>query len=384
MVAVIIFLAYQYRSLPQSLQIQKFSNDFDSYWAAERLNLEGKNPYSEKELRALQSREICSDCSLTILSFYPPWFLAFILPFAVLPFITARLLWFFLTYLAFVGSAIWIWNIYGGNFKYKYIALLLIITFTPALFSLFEGNATPLVLLGIAGFLYSIKVRHWWLAGFFTTLISLKPHLLFLFWPALILWIIKDKRWEILAGFVLSTGIVTLIASFNTGSVPLIQNFLKALVSIGGDSCKTATITAVLCKSLGTEKLWPQFIIPLLGIIWLIYYWLRYRDSWQWEERLPWIMFVSLITVPYAWMHDGLILILPLLQVAIGLLQRKNVVKFQTVLIIYSIIDVVLLVLIPTLRYRQNFFAWVFWVFLLLYWLLSKRIKQAALIPSFV
>jgi hypothetical protein len=50
------------------------------------------------------------------------------------------------------------------------------------------------------GFLRLVRREQYFKAGAMTLLIALKPHLLFLFWIFLLLWVLKTRRWVLVAG----------------------------------------------------------------------------------------------------------------------------------------------------------------------------------------
>src|SRR5437762_14276505 len=69
-----------------------FPGDFLEYWASARLLLDGRNPYSPEQQLALQ-RTIVSNTEQPLMMWNPPWALSFILPFGLLSFSVAYILW---------------------------------------------------------------------------------------------------------------------------------------------------------------------------------------------------------------------------------------------------------------------------------------------------
>jgi hypothetical protein len=80
----------------------------------------------------------------------------------------------------------------------RWVAWLLGFSFIPVLQALDVGQISPLILLGVTGFLYFTHSCRWTLAGCCTVLISIKPQLLYLFWPILILWDFRGKHSKVL------------------------------------------------------------------------------------------------------------------------------------------------------------------------------------------
>ena len=85
----------------------------------------------------------------------------------------------------------------------------------PTYLALFLGQIGALILLGLIIFLYSDR-RAWITAGLGLSLVSVKPHLLYLFWLALVFWMLRERRWRFVGGW--------LVGSFVTGAAPLFFN----------------------------------------------------------------------------------------------------------------------------------------------------------------
>ena len=74
---------------------------------------------------------------------------------------------------------------------------------------------------------------------------------------------------------------------------------------------------------LAPHSLWPQFLPLVPGLLWLAWYWRRYRRNWDWSERLPALLFASFLAAPYgAWPFDLVVFLLPLLGAAVRLNRR--------------------------------------------------------------
>ena len=80
----------------------------------------------------------------------------------------------------------------------RILAVIIAFTFVPTLFVLNMGQIAPLILLGVVGFLHFEKHKYWGLAGCALPLIAIKPHLLYLFWIALLLWVFDRGKWRII------------------------------------------------------------------------------------------------------------------------------------------------------------------------------------------
>jgi len=66
---------------------------------------------------------------------------------------------------------------------------------------------------------------------------------------------------------------------------------------------------------LGEQQFRLQFWALLPGPVWFVPYWLRHRRNWDWNQRLPMLLLVSLLTAAYgAWPFDLVLLLLPVMQ----------------------------------------------------------------------
>ena len=84
---------------------------------------------------------------------------------------------------------------------------MLCFSFLPTLIVLKMGQIAPVILLGAVAFLACERRRWDWLAGAAATLVVIKPHLTYLFAPALLLWAVERRRWSVLTSAVV-TGLV--------------------------------------------------------------------------------------------------------------------------------------------------------------------------------
>lgn len=287
------------------------SDDFMAYWAAGRLNLAGGDPYAPDQLLVLEQRAGLSK-SEPIKLWNPPWLLAVVMPFSLPSYTVGRLLWLVLNLMVTVICIDWCWRFYGGSKRYRMLALIVGFTFAPTLVVLKLGQVTPLILLGIVGFMHFEGQRRWFLAGVLTALALIKPQLLYLFWLALLLWAVKERRWVVLLGVVGACAVATAIAWLPNPAV--IAQYLASLADSSVWDWMPHTVGGLLRLFLGIEKRWVQFVPAALGAAWLVAYWHRYHSHWEWPEQMPVVLLVSLVTTPYDLLHDEVVLLIPAIQ----------------------------------------------------------------------
>lgn len=290
------------------------NQDFAQFWAAGRLNLSGENPYDPARVQFLKEQiagEAKQKPQVITIFYSPPWAIPIAMAFGVFAYLPSRLLWLVGNILIMVLSVKVLWRLYNGSDQSIWLTWLLVFTLGPTYLVLVQGQITPLVLLGISGFLYFTNIKeNDWLAGSSAFLISLKPQLFYLFWVALFLWTIINRRWKVLAGVILTLGCATIISlAFNPN---LIDNYYESLLFNIPLEWFTPTIGALLRIVFGEEYFWLQFIPVAIGLIWFAWYWRRHKANWSWTLTMPELVLVSLITTFYAWTYDHILVIVAL------------------------------------------------------------------------
>jgi hypothetical protein len=338
-------------------------DDFVAYWAAARLFDQEKNPYAPEQLLQVQ-KAAGRPAEDPLLIWYPPWALPLLMPFGLLNYLTGRVLWLFFSIMLLSVSALWIWRIYKGPALRSWLALVLAGTFAPALFSLAEGQVTVFILLGLVGFLGSLKNEKPLTAGLWASLLATKPQLLFLFWPALLLWSIQERNRSVLMTAAVGLGAGLLVALLFNPDV--LWQYRQFSSQHPPDGLNTVTLGAALRWLIGYEYQWLQFIPPFLGLFWLVLYWRRYRTQWDWSRQLPPILFACLITTSFAWMHDETILLIPIIR-AYTALTAGSYIPRRRFWVSYLMLNGVALSMIRPWRFQQTVYIWLPWAFLLLY-----------------
>jgi hypothetical protein len=341
-------------------------NDFPEYWAAAKLLLSGGNPYSPAELLHVQ-REIGWSQSVPLIMWNPPWTLSFTLPFGLVDYETAQFAWFLLHILVvFVGSLL-LWQVYDGDPRKTRYAWLSVLTFAPTYFVLLLGQIGPLILLGLIGFLIFFQKRAWGLAGVSMTLVSLKPHLLYLLWLALFLWIVNERQWKLLAGLIAAGAIFV--------SIPLALNpaiYSQYIQLIGaGDVLRpldwaTPSLGTTLGELLAIRGMWIRWLPSVAGGLWFLWYWSRHAATWDWIFELPLVLLVSVATASFAWTFDHIVLLPAVIQSAVWMANSEK--KRQQRLVIGIHVAFAAILLVAKVFVRNDF--WYFWVapaFLLFY-----------------
>ena len=359
---LILWLGTTIVTSPKWLQI----DDYVEYWAAGNLNLKGGNPYDPQQLLPLQ-HAAGRFFGVPVMMWNPPWMLLLAMPFSVFTYPLSRVLWILFFIIIILLSVNLTWQQYGGKPQYRWVGWLVGFTFLPVLEAFRTGQTGPLLLLGMAGFLYFYNKKRLWLAGGCLSLLLVKPHILYLVLIAVVLWSLYEKELRIILGAGITLAFATLVTWVVNPDV--IQQYLFAAVNYPPEDWATPTIGGITRLLIGTQHFWLQFIPTLVGLLWISIYWYHRRLAWSWLEQAPLIILVSILTAAYGWTSDHSASLIPILQIFILLLLVQDKKRsWYLVLISYLVIEILLFV-----PFGNQ--IWNFWLApsLLLWYLVSRR-----------
>ena len=195
------------------------------------------------------------------------------MPFGLLNYFPARILWLLLNLGLILVAAGALWKIYGGAASARWLPIVVTAAFFPAYLTLGMGQIGGVILIGLVAYLYFVQRERWWPAGAALVLVAVKPQLAYLFWVALLLWILEGRRWSLLLAGVVAGSIAWGLASLPNPQVTI--QYLHAVASEPPLYWKTTTLGALLRYSLGWQKSWLQFLPSALGLAWFAFYWPR-------------------------------------------------------------------------------------------------------------
>ncbi len=288
-------------------------HDFVEYWAAGRLIVGGENPYDLERMQEIERQVGRTDEG--ILMWNPPWVLPLVAPLGLLDVRAAHLIWMMLHLSVIVFCSDRLWRLYGGAESSRIVALLLAFTFMPSYFALLAGQISPLLLLGAVGFLALIRHGFDFAAGAATVLLAIKPHLAYLFWLALLIWAVHQRRWSVLLGGALTGIAMTGIAMALDPGV--LGQYWHTFTTDPPAQYRSPTLGTLLRLAVGGGSFRWQFLPLLPGMLWLILHWCRHRGAWEWSTQMPLLLLVSVLTTAYgAWPFDLVLLLLPVVAVA--------------------------------------------------------------------
>jgi hypothetical protein len=350
--------------------------DYSQFWAAGSLNRAGENPYSPERTNQIKSSLSGLDETprVVAIAYNPPWALPIFMLFSLVEYTLSRLLWLVVSIGILICCANLAWRSYGGPERLRWVALLVAFTLGPTYLLLRQGQLTPLVLLGVVGFHYYIEIRsNDWLAGAFAALVSIKPQLFFLFWIALILWVIRRRRWKVLLGMGVTLGLLTLIGlAFNRF---LLAQYFSTVLGYRPTVWFTPTFGSYLRLLFGHHRAWLQFIPPLAGVLWFAVRWRGHGADWSWSRELPPLLLISLLTVSYGWTYDHVLLYAAVIPMAALLVRSAHGRRFILVASAYFAVN--LAYLAAQIHLEDGYMGWFLPALAIVYLLAGKTSKDA-------
>jgi len=347
---VLVLLLIAVCSLPIAKSFDLGTGDFRPYWSASYLLQQGKD-FSNPMLMDEAERTLTGwDKPFTMMAWFAPTGMVILLPFTLLLFEKAAFLWLLLNILVLCTTAFLLWE--KGNRKI-WIPLLAIFAFPMTLLSLYVGQINTLVLFGLAIFLSLEKTGNQYLRGVGLALTTIKPHLVILTLPLIIIDSIYRKQWKILIGFfgALLFSAIILFAFYP----PWISSFWNLISSGMSTLRETPTISGLIVHTTGQS--WGKWIwIPGLAVIFIIW-WIK-KENWNSEEIIYLSIPMSLLISPIGWGYDQIILLIPILFLYKLIVNNKVTKKLSTILI-FSLLFIYGISFV--LRIFSLNEVWVFW-----------------------
>jgi len=204
-------------------------------------------------------------------------------------------------------------------------------TFYPVLLCFKFAQTAPLMLLGLAGFLWFENRNRSAFAGAALALTLIKPQLFYLVWMAFFLAALQQRRWKMLASGISAIAALTAIAL--TLDPKVIGQYWELARGPYAQVIPSG-ITAVIRRLLGGGAFWIQLIPACFGLAWFVWFWRQHRLNWSWREHMPILVTVSVLTSAYGWIFDQTVLVLPVIAMAAkaanatGSLPKKAIVLY--------------------------------------------------------
>jgi len=318
--AAIALLTYVLASHAAFLKANVSKRDSISYWAAAHLLVHHQNPYEIDAVISIERQQGYTESRPLVLR-TPPWSLVMVLPLAAMNPFWGWAFWVGISIGALAVSARLCWRMFGDGGRSPAWFWVVAYTFAPVPACLVSGQMGLLLLLGVVIFLYFEPINDF-IAGAALILPFAKPHLLSLFWLVLAIWIVSSRRWRVAAGFASAVGLAIFIAVLFDPSVFPDYNQMLRQAAIGNEFIPA--LSGVLRLLFFHRLFWVQFIPLALAIVWAIVFYRQNRTNWNWREHGLFLMTLSVLVTPYAWLTDEVVLLPAVLQAGVWIYTARR------------------------------------------------------------
>jgi len=287
--------------------------DFIAYWSAAHLIIQGQNPYDPNIMFAIQTSNSINiaDPSAMQNVWNPPWLLAFFLPFGLLPFKTASMIWMWLI-IFFIGLCVYIsiGMTKGRRNERLFIWFFIIcLFFGPVLALLKIGQVSILILLSLIGCLYFFDKKNDALAGAILLMALIKPHIVFFVFPVIVWRAFRLRRWWLFVGMICASIVSVLLIMLFFPEWP------SAYVTLLGKMHVSDWFASTLWSFLNV--VFNLKLLPWTGLLLLpLVFWIEAQGSrWGNLTVLNLSLLISVSFAPYGFLFDQAVLIPVLVQV---------------------------------------------------------------------
>lgn len=246
---------------------------------------------------------------------YPAWTVVVMLPFAMCPPQTAMVLWFICNLVMLAASMTLLLALFDWAVSPALLGLVITLSvfFLPVLTSMWLGQLTIFSLFILILTTYLFLHKHWTWLGVMLGLSFIKPQIMILLAGLILLWALWQRKWQTLLAFGAIIAFLILI-SLPAISSPRqiigggISNHLAVYIQ------QTSTLWG-LFLSFGFSWLVP-LVISLALLAWIGWIWLPLLRGMEISSNRIIFLFsaatmVNLMTIPYSWMHNLTLLLLP-------------------------------------------------------------------------
>lgn len=273
------------------------SNDYIEYWSSAKLFLRGLNPYSSAGVLELEKAHgFLLDSPLIMLN--PPWTLPLI---AWLGFVGERVglvLWILATAGCLAASI----SLLQVPSQYRIVAFI----FAPVTGTFLMMQSSPFLLVGWAIFLRYHRTRPF-VAGAGLALMAIKPHLFILIWIVLLLESIRKRSAAIFAGFAASLGASSALVTLRAPHVW--KDYWTLIHGSSLDRNYFPTLPTLLRVTINVRWAWLALLPLSVAALWTVAYCWQHRAHWSWHRQGILVMFIAILTSPYGWVSDQLVLL---------------------------------------------------------------------------
>lgn len=290
--------------------------DWLSYWASAHQLVRHQNPYGEASILKLEQTHGFPQNKTAFMPRNTPNALFMMAPIGYLTAYTAGIIWRLALIACVFGSIQLVWIILGRPRNRWY---LIGYCFTPVFMCVVLGQSTLFVLFGVAAFLRYHTERPF-VAGVGLSICAIKPHLFLAFGGALLTWVLVARAYRLLAAFLTSVTVESLVPLFFDKDVW--KHYLRMMRANGVPAQFRPVPASALRFLIAPRHIWIEFVPAFASCLWSVWYFWRHRRAWDWISHAPLLILVSLAVAPYSGAYDCAILLPAIL---LALYQKEGI-----------------------------------------------------------
>ncbi len=285
-------------------------SDFNAYWAASRLLLEGRNPSDYDNMLEMERAHFDPDKDFAMMTWNPPTLWVFLLPLAWMPFNVARSIWLLINVALILVSCLALGSVYlpRGRVAPLLIYYLVMVFFSPMLLAILTGQVTFLCVFGVAASMFLIKCERWFWAGAVLVLASVKPHMVMLVGPYLMFYMALRRKWAGWLGLGVA-GIACLVILCILRPSWIID--FSALLDAPPIDWATPTIGGFLAL----YGVGPWLRYAGIGFLLLLPFFLCRPKPVSLETAVSVLILLTIPTTFFGWSYDQSLLLVPIAQI---------------------------------------------------------------------
>ena len=321
------------------------SRDYVVYWATGQQLVHHANPYDPEQMGRLEHQ-----AGLKVPGAYymrnPPWTLPLAYPLGFISVRAGALPWSLLMLGLLISSVRMLTRAMQPAAPQRAI---LGYCFPPALICVVMGQTSLILLIGLVLFVRLRDIRPFW-AGASLWLCTMKPHLLLPFGIVLLLWIVRNRKYKVLAGLALSLAISWAVTVWIDPAAW--RQYIQWVKQSGIQTEFIPCLGVLIRQWIDPATGWLAFTPAVLGCIWAAgYYWSR-PNCWDWYQHGGMVVLISLLAAPYCWIWDQSLALFALLPGAYVTSSRR---VFGLLGIIYIVLEVMQF---SGVGYRSALYLW--------------------------
>ena len=363
--ALLALLVWFLFSHKEKIRVSVSGRDSIAYWATGKLLVHLQNPYSQSTVLALEKGQGYRGEKPLMLRPLP-WSTWMVLPLGLLNAYWAWVAWIAVLIASLVITIRVCWRMYGDGQSPPTVFLLAGYLFAPVAACLVAGQMGIVLLLGVVLF-FLWEEEQPFLAGASLVIPFVKPHIFSLIWPILAVWVITRKKWSLLAGAVTALAFACLIAlAFDPA---IFQHYYEMLRQEGIQHQFIPALSGMLRLIFFRRLFWTQFVPLGLGLLWSAKYYWTNRKTWNWRQHGPALLVVAVLTTPYSWISDEVVVLPAILQGVVWMARVKLRARSQFVILLLVCLNLLVLVMVrfevrpDTGMYFWSSLVWFSWYF---------------------